>query len=176
MEKLRMLYRYVTAVATTYLSPEPPQEELTCAKLMPGDQDVTAMVLGWLAAKSVGLDPKPAWSLDKRLILEYKHKGSGPYAYYFIPGEDIYFPPKIKEEVRTVDNVIVIAENTTSEKDVTDNLNKFAGPDYKFAGRLELKTATSWGSFDPLLLDPELKRGESINIIYANGQEITIQY
>lgn len=172
MENLRMLYRYVKAVATTYIMPEPPQDELVKACLVPGNNDVTHLVLGWLAAKSVGLDPKPSWALDKRLIIEYKHIGSGPYAVYYDPKEEVRFPPTI-EGIKSVDDVIVMAENINSEKDVTDNMNKFAGPDGKFGGR---KGADSWGTFDPLLIDPDLKKGEAINVSYANGNEITLKY
>lgn len=169
-----MLYRYVTAVATTYLSPEPPHVVLVKAVLSPGEEDVTALVMGWLAGKSVGLDPKPVWSLDKRLILEYQYRGSGPYALYFDVGEEAVFPPNI-EGLKPVDDVIIVAENNTSEKDVTDIMNKFAGPDGKFGGRLDRKSV-SWGTFDPLLIDDELQKGESINISYANGEEITLKF
>ena len=168
-----MIYRYVTTVAAVFLSPEPPPNELVCARLAPDGTDVTPLVIGWLATKSVGIEADPAWDLDKRLIIDYKHKGAGPFTIYFDPKEPVVFPPTI-DGIKAVDDVIVLAETPRGD-DVTDLMNKFAGPDGKFGGRIIRKDAT-WGTFDPKLIDPAIEKGDSVNITYANGDEIELKF
>ncbi len=172
MDVVRLLYRYVTAVAVAYLAPDPLEDELVAAHLTPGDDDVMHLVVGWLAAKSAGLTPKPAWALDKRLVLEYKFKGNGPYAIYFEPGEEAVFPPP-HAETMGVDDVIVMAESP--REDVTDIVKKYAGPDGKFGGRIDRKDASA-NKFDLRIFDPLLEKDEVVTISYADGSEISLKF
>jgi hypothetical protein len=173
MESLWMLFRYIKSMAVYYWLPEPVDNELISARLVSDkeDIDITPLVVGWLAAKSVGLDARPAWPLDKRLIIEYKHRGLGPYAIYYDPGEDVIWPPRISG-IKSVGDLIVLAE---SDGDLTDLMNKWAGPDGKFGGRLR-RTDQSWGSFDAHLILPDIQEGQSVLVCYANDEQVDLVF
>ncbi len=150
--------------------PRPAEFELVRARLTTHDEDVTPAIIGWLAFGS------GQWEgVDDRTVIEYRYRGTGPFAIYFDPGETPIFPPLTVDGIKAVDDVVIMAESNKDEIDVTDAVNMFGGPDGKFGGRLD-DSGLSWGTFDPKLLHPSLEKGDSITISYANGKEVELIY
>lgn len=165
MDKLWRLCRFVGSVATYYISPTPPDFELTHAESF--NIDITTKLMAWLVAPDASDQP---WPIDKRLLLEYKYKGKGPFLIYFEPGEQFRFPPAV-DAVTSLENCLVSVEVSYNDKeddeplDITKRAEMLAGPDCRWHGR-------PFETIDKkLFLFKEEEEGAVITFVFASGNE-----
>ena len=160
MDKFWTLCRFVGSVAVYYITPTPPDFELTQADC--DNIDITPKVLAWLAMPLT----EKSWPPDKRLVLHYKYKGRGPFITYFDPEEPVVFPPPDIEAIKSVENCLVSAEITVGEDiiDITERAEMLAGPDGRWHGK----------TLDKAMLLEERPADSVVTLLFADGKEMTI--
>ena len=169
--KLWSLCRFVGSVALYYVTPTPLDFELISATCE--DEDITPDVISWLVSRT-GMCP----GSDRRVLIEYRYKGRGPYLTFDLIG-GVVFPPENIGDNLDVDDCIVSAEvlphnpavTVPREEDVLKRVVSLAGPDGKWAGLIDRANGTL-GTFPPELIYPEFTQGDSIVITFVNGDVI----
>lgn len=131
MEKLYTIGRFVSAVLRSYTQSLRPDIVLESVTDMDTGKDVTAIALGKIAMSLPLSDP----STDRKLIIRYTYKGTGPYQYI-----GSTFPPHLptREIVPPTEQIIMaelMEKDEEDPRDVTEDMIAFAGPDGTFHGR-----------------------------------------
>jgi hypothetical protein len=181
MDRLWTVCRFIGSVARYYIIPTPSDFELTRAEC--GEVDITPELMSWMALQRPE-DGKP-WKDEKRLIVEYKYKGEGPYLVYFDKGDPFVFPPADVDLPKTLHHCIVSVEverldsdskeDEEEPEDITARGTMLAGPNGRWDNRLMIETETETDrKLDIKLLCPDMKEGDSIIISLADGDEIRL--
>ena len=179
MDKLWTACRFLGSVASYYITPTPPDFEITHAETE--GIDITPGLLVWLALQRPE-DGKP-WNASDRLVVQYRYKGSGPYLIYFEPGEEFVYPPVDAALQKPLEYCLVSVEvsgNGDGDEplDISERGNMFAGPSGRWDGRLPpragLTSVVKDKGLDLRLLHPNISEGTSVFISFANGDEIEL--
>lgn len=178
MDQLWTLCRFLGSVASYYITPTPPDFEITRAEA--NGTDVTPQLLSWMAMQRP--DYNVPWEESDTLVVEYRYKGAGPFIIYFDKGEEFAFPPGDAALPKPLEYCLVSVEVEREGKEESIDISErgflFAGPSGRWDDRLPprdgLPNDRTRKLLDLKLLYPDIREGDLVIISFANGDEIQL--